>query len=148
MTALTRFNPFRSLARVDNPAAFDDLFRNFALSPFWREAAIPAPDMPIDITEDDKAYRIEAEIPGVDKDDIEVSVEGNQVSISAEARKEVEKKDEKEIVVERSYGRAYRVFSLPGDVDGNRTEARYDKGVLSLTLPKKGNGSARRITVS
>lgn len=148
MTALTRFNPFRNPARVDNPAFFDDLFRNFALSPAWRESALPTPDMPIDITEDEKAYRIKAEIPGVEKEDIEVSVEGNQVSISAEAKREVEKKDEKELIVERAYGRAYRAFSLPSEVDGNRTEAHYDKGVLSLTLPKKGNGSARRITVS
>lgn len=148
MTALTRFTPFRSPARAETPALFDDLFRNLALSPLWRETAMPVPDMPIDITEDEKAYRIKAEIPGVDKDDIEVSVEGNQVSISAEAKKEVEKKDEREIIVERAYGKAYRAFSLPSEVDGNRTEAHYEKGILSLTLPKKENGSARRIAVS
>src|SRR6185312_17131026 len=50
--------------------------------------------------------------------------------------------------VERSWGRAYRAFALPSDIDGNRTEARYDKGVLTLTLPKRVNGNARRITVS
>lgn len=148
MAALTHFNPFRNLARADSPAFFDDLFRNFALSPAWRESALAIPDMPIDITEDDKAYRIKAEVPGVNKDDIEVSVEGNQVSISAEVKKDAEKKDEREIIVERLYGKAYRTFSLPGEVDGSRTEARYDKGVLLLTLPKKENGSARKITVS
>lgn len=148
MTALTRFNPFRNPVRADSPALFDDLFRSFVLSPLWREAGMPVPDMPIDIAEDEKTYRIKAEIPGVDKDDIEVSVEGNQVSISAEAKKEAEKNDEKEIIVERVYGKAYRAFSLPSEVDGNRTEAHYDKGVLSLTLPKKENGSARRIAVS
>lgn len=148
MAALTRFNPFRNLARIDNPSAFDDVLRNFALSPLWRESADAGPDMPIDITEDDNAYRIKAEIPGVDKNDIEVSVAGNQVAISAEAKREVEKKDAKQIVVERAYGRAYRAFTLPSDVDDKRTEARYDKGVLSLTLPKKGNGGARKIAVS
>lgn len=148
MTALTRFNPFRNPARVDTPALFDDLLRNISIAPLWREAGIPALDMPVDITEDDNAYRVKAEIPGVDKNDIEVSVEGNQVSISAEAKKETRKQDEREIIVERAYGKAYRAFSLPGDVDGNRTEARYDKGVLMLTLPKKENGSARRIAVS
>ena len=147
MTALTRFNPFRTPARFETPAMFDDLFRNLGLSPAWNQPEF-ASDMRVDITEDDDAYHIAAEIPGVAKDDIDVSVEGNRVAISAETKRETEKKDEKELVVERSWGRAYRAFALPGDIDGNRTEARYDKGVLTLTLPKKANGNARRITVS
>jgi HSP20 family protein len=102
----------------------------------------------VDITEDDDAFHVNAEIPGVDKGDIEVSVEGNRVAINAESRRQKEKKNEKELIVERSWGRAYRAFALPNDIDGNRTEARYDKGVLTLTLPKKANGNARRITVS
>lgn len=146
MTALTRFNPFRSPARFDTPAMFDDLFRNFGLGPSWTQPEFVA-DMRVDITEDDDAFHVEAEIPGVDKDDIDVSVEGNRVSITAEAKREKEKKDEKELIVERSWGRAYRAFALPTDIDGNRTEARYDKGVLSLTLPKHANGKARRIAV-
>jgi HSP20 family protein len=70
------------------------------------------------------------------------------VAINAEAKREKEKKNEKELIVERSWGRAYRAFALPGDIDGNRTEAHYDKGVLTLTLPKRTNGNAHRITVS
>ena len=147
MTALTRFSPFRSPARFDTPATFDDLFRNFGLGPAWNQPEV-APDMRVDITEDDDAFHVKAEIPGVDKDDINVSVEGNRFSINAEAKREKEKKNEKELIVERSWGRAYRAFALPSDIDGNRTEARYDKGVLTLTLPKKANGNARRITVS
>jgi HSP20 family protein len=147
MTALTRFNPFRSPARFDAPATFDDLFRNLGLGLSWTQPEF-ASDMRVDITEDDDAFHVSAEIPGVDKDDIDVSVEGNQVSIMAEAKRETENKDGKELVVERSWGRAYRAFALPSDIDGNRTEARYDKGVLTLTLPKKANGNARRITVS
>lgn len=146
MTALTRFKPFRSSARFDVPATFDDLFRGFGLSPSWAQTEF-ASDMRVDITEDDDAFHVDAEIPGVDKDDIDVSVEGNRVSIVAEAKREKEKKDGKELIVERSWGRAYRAFALPSDIDGNRTEARYDKGVLTLTLPKKANGNARRITV-
>jgi HSP20 family protein len=147
MTALIRFNPFRSPARFDTPASFDDLFRNFGPGPSWSQPEF-APDMRVDVTEDDDAFHVDAEIPGVDKDDIEVSVEGNRVSITAETKREKEKKDEKELIVERSWGKAYRAFALPADIDGNRTEARYDKGVLSLTLPKKANGNARRIAVS
>ena len=147
MTTLARFNPFRTPGRFETPAAFDDLLRNFGLGPAWNQSGF-ASDMRVDISEDDKAYYIDAEIPGFDKDDIEVSVEGNRVAINAEAKREKKEKNAKELIVERSWDRAYRAFALPGDIDGNRTEARYDKGVLTLTLPKQANGNARRITVS
>lgn len=147
MPALTRFNPFRTPARFESPTLFDEFFRNGGMPSLWREPSV-VPEMRVDISEDDKAFRIKADVPGVDKDDIEVSVQGNQVSISAEVKREIENKDEKEMVVERSFGKAYRAFALPADVDGNRTEARYDKGVLILTLPKKADGTARRIAVS
>jgi HSP20 family protein len=146
MTSLTRFNPFRNPSRFDT-LVFDDLFRNFGLSQAWNPPELVS-DMRVDITEDDDAYHINAEIPGMNNDDIEVSVEGNRVAINAEVKREKEKKNEKELVVERSWGRVCRAFALPGDVDGNRTEARYHKGVLTLTLPKQANGNARRITVS
>lgn len=146
MTVLTRFTPFRSSARFETPALFDELFRNLALNPAWRESGL-APDIRIDVSEDDEAFHVRAEIPGVDKQDIDVSVEGNQVAIAAEVKQEDKHKDEREVFVECSYGKAYRAFTLPGEVDGDRTEARYDKGVLTLALPKKANGGARRIAV-
>jgi HSP20 family protein len=117
------------------------------MAPLWRESDVTL-EIRVDITEGEKVHTLEAEIPGVDKRDIEVSVDGNQVSIRAERKRESREQDEKEIVVERSFGKAYRSFALPGDVDGNRTEARYDKGVLTLILPRKMDGTARRITVS
>lgn len=147
MPALARFNPFRAPARFESPAFFDEFFRTAGMPSPWREPTL-APEMRVDITEDDKAFRIKAEVPGVDKDDIEVSVQGNQVSISAEVKRETRKEDEREVVVERSFGRAYRAFALPVDVDNSRTEARYEKGVLMLTLPKKVDGTAHRIAVS
>ncbi len=147
MTTLARFNPFRSPARFGTPAALDDLFRNFGLGPAWNQPEFVS-DMRVDIREDDDAYYIDAEIPGVDKDDIDVSVEGNRVAINAETKRENEKKNGKELIVERSWGKAYRAFALPADIDGDRTEAHYDKGVLALKLPKKTNGAARRIVVS
>lgn len=75
-------------------------------------------------------------------------MEGIREAINAEAKRGKEKKNGKEFIFERSWGRACRAFALPGDIDGNRTEARYDKDVLTLTLPKQANGNARRITVS
>lgn len=146
MSAITRFNPFRSAARFYPPALFDDFFANATLPAFWRDPTL-AIDMRVDITEGADAFQIKAEIPGVNKDDIEVSVHGSQVSISAEVKRHSEKRDEKELVSERSWGRAYRAFVLPGDVDDARTEARYDNGVLTLTLPKKQAGNAHRIAV-
>lgn len=146
MTTLTRFTPFLTPARFETPAAFDEVFRNLGLGPLWNQPALTS-DMRVDIREIGDAYYIDAEIPGVDKGDIDVSVEGNRVAISAEAKHENEKKNGKELVVERSWGKAYRAFALPDDIDGDRTEAHYDKGVLALKLPKKANGAARRITV-
>jgi HSP20 family protein len=106
------------------------------------------PEIRIDVSEDEKAYRVEADLPGVKKDDINVSVEGRQVEFSAEARHKVEKKRESFLYTERSEGRVYRSFTLPSEIDSKAVEARYDGGVLSLILPKKDNGRSNRIAVS
>lgn len=146
MSTLSRFNPFKAITRLDPTANFDDLFRSMGMRP-WRDAD-GMPDVRIDVAEDDKAYSVKAEIPGVDKKDIDVSVDGNQVSISAEVKREKERKDgEKEIYTERYYGRVFRSFTLPGDVDAAKASAQYDSGVLTLTLPKQPNGNARKISI-
>ena len=147
MHALNRFNPFRSAGRFDVPPAFDELFRSFGPRLPWEQIGL-ATDMRVDITEDESAYQIQAELPGVDKDDIDVAVEGNRVSITAEARREEEQRGRKELMIERSWGRTFRTFTLPTDVDATHTQARYEKGVLLLTLPKRANGNAQRIAVT
>jgi HSP20 family protein len=149
MANLTRWNPFKTLTRFD-PATlpFDDLFHGLGVRPAWREFDV-APDVRIDVSEDDKAYRVKAEIPGVSKNDIEISVEGNQVAISAEVKRETKKKDdEKEIYTERYFGKVYRSFSLPHDLESGKADAHYENGVLMLTLPKKTNGGSKRIMIS
>ncbi|GMV28990.1 MAG: heat-shock protein [Rhodanobacteraceae bacterium] len=146
MSTLSRFNPFKAITRLDPSANFDDLFRSMGMRP-WRDSD-GMPDLRIDVAEDDKAYSVKAEIPGVDKKDIDVSVDGNQVSISAEVKREKERKDgEKEIYTERYYGKVFRSFTLPGDVDAAKASAQYDSGVLTLTLPKQPNGNARKISI-
>lgn len=148
MTTLTHWNPFKAASRFDPATSFEDLFRGLVGRPQWRELEA-APDMRIDVSEDDKAYHIKAEIPGVDKNDIELSIDGNQVSISAEVKRESKsKKDEAEIYTERYYGKVYRSFTLPGEFDSAKADAHCDNGVLSLNLPKRANGSARKIAVS
>lgn len=146
MNSLSRWNPFKSAGQFDPLANVDELFRTLARP--WREADL-APDLRIDVSEDDTSYHVKADLPGVDKQDIEISLDRNRVSIAAEVKRESSRKDgEKEIYTERSYGRVFRSFSLPGDVDAAAASARYDGGVLNLTLPKKADGSARRISVS
>jgi HSP20 family protein len=148
MTTMTRWNPFKSLSAIDPTADFDDFFRRSALRPFLSNMEV-APDVRIDVTEVEGAYQVKADIPGVDKNDIDVSISDNQVSIGAEVRRETKQKEgEREIVTERAYGQVYRSFTLPSEVDSSKAEARYENGVLSLTLPKKANGSTRKLTVS
>jgi HSP20 family protein len=106
-------------------------------------------EMRMDVQEDDKAYRVTVDVPGVKKEDIDVSVEGNQVTITAEVKRfEPARADQKELHRERFYGRAFRSFSLPSEVDIDKSEARYDGGVLSLTLPKSGSSRSRHITIN
>ena len=148
MTTMTRWNPSKASTRFDPLVRFEDLFRGLTSTAQWRDFQ-DAPDMRIDVTEDAKAYHVKADVPGVHKNDIEVSVDGNQVTISAEVKRESTKEDdEAAIYTERYYGKVYRSFSLPGDFDGAKVDARYDGGVLSLSLPKKSNGSTHKITVS
>ncbi len=147
MTNLTRWNPLKRTARFDPMVGFDDLLRS-GMRPLWREFE-GTPDINLDVSENDKAYTVKADLPGVDKNDIDVSVEGAQVSISAEIKRETRNKDnDRELFTERYYGSTFRSFTLPSEVASDKVEARYENGVLSLTLPKKANGAGRRITVS
>ncbi len=146
MANLTRYDPFSDLVRFD-PFG-DDFFRGFALRPVFRQME-SEPQMRLDVSEDDKAYTVKAEIPGVNKEDIKVSVEGNQVSVSAEVKKEKEEKEGQKVVrSERYYGRVSRSFSLGQEVDSAGAQAKYDKGVLMLTLPKKPGSTAKHLPVS
>lgn len=144
---LKPWNPLKAMRHLDSPAVFDDLVRDFGLRPSLREMAM-VPEMRLDVSEDAKCYRIKADIPGVSKQDIEIKVDGHLVSISAEMKKEVETKGENSIHRERSEGQVYRAFTLPMEVDSKGAEAKYENGVLMLTLTKKSNGNGSRIKVN
>ncbi|MEO8104632.1 MAG: Hsp20 family protein, partial [Betaproteobacteria bacterium] len=97
-------------------------------------------------------YRVAATLPGVKKEDIQVSVDQNEVTISAEVKreniaKEGERAGEKVLHSERFYGKTTRVFSVGQDIDEAGVQARYADGVLSLVLPKKAPVSAKRVTI-
>lgn len=129
---------------------FDDLFRGFFVRPM-RLSDEPAPmrvQAKMDITENDKAYVVHAEMPGVKKEDIHVSIDGNQVSIAAEVKREKEAKEgEKVLRSERYYGKVYRSFTVGQDIDDAAAQAKYADGVLELTLPKKETAKAKRLEI-
>ena len=102
----------------------------------------------MDVVEGDTAYTVKAEIPGVKKEDIHVDVEGNEVTISAELKRESEQKDGKSLRSERYYGQQTRSFTLSNDIDDAKVEAKYTDGVLVLTLPKKPGKSSKHVAIN
>ena len=123
-----------------------DRFSNFDVSPFRRLSDIehfwPRPDggtllsVDVDVAEDDKAYTITAELPGLDEKDIEVNVADDVLSIRGEKKEEREEKAKNYHLSERRYGSFQRTFQLPSGIDAEKIAASFQKGVLTVTLPK------------
>ena len=126
--------------------AFRDFFRNMP-RPMTFELEATSPEIRLDLKETEKAYTVHAEIPGVKKEDIEVSIDGNLVTIRAEVKREKEEKGETMLRSERYYGAMTRSFTLATDVDEKTATAKYTDGVLELTLPKKAGSASRRLQV-
>jgi HSP20 family protein len=136
MANLTRFDPFNTLV--------DDLFNGFLVRP----VSHPVRGMKVDVAEKNGHYAITAELPGVKKDDIQVSIDGTEVTLSAEVKREKQvEQDERVLHTERVYGKLSRAFSLPQEVDEAKAEARFRDGVLELTLPKKAAAARKQITI-
>jgi HSP20 family protein len=111
---------------------------------------LPTPaQIKVDVKESGDAYTVQAEIPGVPKEDIQVAVEGNVVSLRAEIKQQDSSSaDEKTLRSERYYGAVSRSFQLASDIDQTQAKAKYDNGVLTLTLPKKqALSGAQRLTI-
>lgn len=131
---------------------FDDFFRDMAPGFFIRPLhgdPLPSPmQIKVDVQEDTDAYKVSADLPGVKKEDIQVSVDGSIVTLRAEIKQEDEQhKDAKALRSERYYGAVARSFQLPQDVDASRAECKYADGVLTVALPKKAGGNVQRLTV-
>ena len=131
---------------------FDDFFKDFAPGFFVQPLhgdALPSPSqIRIDVKETDDGYSIEAEVPGVNKDNIQVSIDGNQVSLRAEVQQLDEQKEgERVLRSERYYGSVSRSIQLPAEIDTDQCKARYENGVLKLTLPRKQGGSSRQLSI-
>ncbi|HKX37594.1 MAG TPA: Hsp20/alpha crystallin family protein [Burkholderiales bacterium] len=141
MANITRFDPFNELV--------DDLFKGFLVRPLAYEGRGEVlPRVKVDIAEKNGAYVVTAELPGVKKEDIQVSIDGAEVSLAAEVRREKEvAKDERVLHAERVYGKVTRSFALPQEVDEAKAEAKFRDGVLELTLPKKAAAARKQVTI-
>jgi len=140
MANITRYDPFNELV--------DDLFKGFFVRPLAFEPRAELVRMKLEVAEKNGTYLVTAELPGVKKEDIAVEIEGNEVTISAEVKREGEAKDgEKWLRTERFYGKSARRFALPQELDEGKAQARFTDGVLELTLPKKAAVTGRKIAV-
>lgn len=145
MANISKFSPIRGLERFSPFDELERMIENLRMRPFG--AASFGADLRVDVSEDDKAYVVKAEMPGVAKDDIRISVDGSQVTISAEVRKEHEDEGRNMLCAERFYGQLHRSFTLENPVDEDAADARYENGVLVLTLPKKAGAKSHQLTV-
>jgi len=138
MSALTRFE------RMDD--LFGEFFRRMGRLP-----ALPAElpqDIRLDVTENEQAYTVKAEMPGARKEDIRVSLDGNQLTIAAEVKRETESKEGETVVhAERIVRKYARSLELPGEVDDANAVAKLENGVLSLVLPKKQAVQSRLLPI-
>ena len=144
MANVTRFDPFNELV--------EDLFKGFLVRPLAHERggvdgglALPRPK--VDVVEKDNAYMVTAELPGVRKEDIHISIDGPQVTIEGEVKQEKKDEKDRELHTERVYGKVVRSFTLPQEVDDAKAEAKFRDGLLELTLPKKSAAQRKQISI-
>jgi HSP20 family protein len=146
MANITRFDPFNELV--------DDLFKGFLVRPMY-EGTQPAalPRVKVDVAESNGAYIVTADLPGVKKEDIRVDIDGAQVTLTAEVKREKDAGEKdgasgvRVLHAERSYGKVSRSFALPQELDEAKAEAKFRDGVLELTLPKKAAAARKAITI-
>jgi HSP20 family protein len=143
MATITKYDPFNELV--------DDFFKGFLVRPVAYEGSgrDVLPRMKVDVAEKNGAYKVSAELAGVKKEDIDVSIDGAQVTITAEVKqeKEAQAQDERVLHVERVFGKVTRSFTLPQELDEAKVEAKYRDGVLELTLPKKQAAPRKQIAI-
>ncbi|RJG27443.1 Hsp20/alpha crystallin family protein [Massilia cavernae] len=138
-------DPFGRL--VEN--MFEDMLAPMAggsMMPQWANEGITTPRL--NVKETEKSFEVEAEMPGVKKEDVKVSIENQRVTVEAETKTESEQREGENIIYsERSTRKYLRAFTLPSDVDEAAAQAHLENGVLTLSLPKKQGGSATKLTV-
>lgn len=144
--ALVKYNPNRSLFNLRSNAdhLFDDFFGlNKGIWPENSLDVLPA----VNLEETDDTFKISAELPGMSKDDIHISMENNVLSISGEKKAEAEQNDKNFHRVERRYGKFHRSFELPGTVNSDKVVAEYAHGVLNVVVPKAEEAKPKQIEI-
>ena len=140
MANITRFDPFNELV--------DDLFKGFFVRPLAFESRAELPRMKLEVAEKNGTYLVTAELPGVKKEDINVTIDGAQVTLAAEVKREKEATEHDRLLhTERSFGKVTRTFTLPQELDEARVEARFRDGVLELALPKKAAAQRKQVSI-
>ena len=140
MTNLVTYDPYTD-------TGLDELFRGF-FAPVRVEGARAPMMIRMDVTESADGYMIHAEMPGMMKEDIDVKIEGSQVTITAETKREWDKKDgDRMLRSERYFGNIYRSFTLPAELNEALSEAKYDTGVLELKLVRKASVVGKKLPV-
>jgi HSP20 family protein len=143
---LTRYDPMSDFARLTPLRTIDELFRELAPRAGARE--VQEPTLAVEVTENDQAYTVRAEIPGAKKEDIKVDLRGNRVSISAEIKREAQQKEGDRLLrSELYYGMVQRTLVLDQEIDDSKAEAKYNDGMLELILPKKASGGGSKLQV-
>jgi HSP20 family protein len=146
--ALVQWNPARDLMRMREE--MERLFRGFSRPGDGEEGTWMrgswAP--PVDIYETDDAFVLKAELPGFSKEDVQIELHGNRLTLRGERKQETEAKEEQYHRLERAYGRFERVFWLPTTVDADKIQAHFTNGVLELRLPKSEAAKPKRIAIS
>lgn len=147
-TGLIRWNPGTRLRRSRMDRLFNDMLRDYWTDlPESEEMATRAWAPPVDIRETESALHFTAELPGMSKDDVEITVENNVLTLSGERKFEKETKEETFHRVERSYGVFSRSFTLPATVQTDKVEAKFENGMLTISLPKAEESKPKKIAI-
>ena len=142
MANIARFDPFTDIV--------DDLFKGFFVRPvsYDTRGGIETSRLKVDVSEKNGAYQVTADLPGVKKEDIHVAIDGAQVTLTAEVKREKDVAEgERVLHTEGSFGKVTRSFALPQELDEEKAEAKFRDGVLELTLPKKAAAARKAITI-
>ncbi|HET7402436.1 MAG TPA: Hsp20/alpha crystallin family protein [Usitatibacter sp.] len=147
MTNIVRNDPFQAYVPIDPFRDMELLGAPWNHFRRWMHELPAEPMMKLDVAEDEKAFHVKAELPGVKKEDISIEVEGKRVSIAAEVKREAEEKRGETLHSERYFGRQSRTFLLGCEIDRESVEAKLAEGVLHLTLPKSSAVKVAKIAV-
>jgi HSP20 family protein len=146
MTLITRFDPFREVATLQDRMnrMFNDQFGALTRDESLTGSFVP----PVDVYEDENSIQVRLEVPGVEEKDIDIQLENNLLTVRGERKFEKEEKEENFHRIERRYGSFTRSFTLPTTVNSEGVQADYDKGVLTIQLPKRAEAKPKQIKVN